>query len=703
MQEAPQDTKLKAEEVLKRNIENLEEAIQKFELAPEFKVTKTAEECLDAIDGSQQTFSALKTKDSHTPDFYSNAIERLAEAADIEAGIQWTINKDNNTLIRDGREGTGLKVSAYSELATAFNAARAADRMIRIQGGKIRTDEELTADEIAKITQIKEKILEVKNAIVVNPQQKIDLKAVNEFLVDVLKEDPRYKSLGDEKLYKQLNATKDIAGLEDKKYNICTIFTQYDSEGKPRTVFESEAMIPPLDDKYEEAKAEILAAQKKDFVATFEAYWGVLEAQETIPTQNLKTLPGLRNAYIKSVGEITGEGAKVFGSMMHTGTVASELETKTPNKIAEMNVRHMSEMGGALSDKGIVITTLNTPVMFGGIEKAAYDQLDAAVDKINNPNIKRGLTAMNDMKFVATSRLSAYRDALADLGSQLEKKGEHKAVAAYLQGKGSESAARGEIKDLSDPKQKKILEEAINLKSSVEPTVIGSTWRLIKQIPVLGILLSFLVKPFKMALNLFSGSKMSSSQKRTAGMAALSAMVNSEGLGKDIKMPCLSVHCKSGKDRTGAIGIDFTRRLIEAMFGHNKENLEKQINAGHVGKMAEFGGTPGCVGMKGHAGLSGEMYTEELLDKVGLKTAGNNKISQSKTTSKEIVPGVSKTISVIEVPKVNQVLPEEAINLLQNSQITTSSSNGSLETKPYTKRIEELQQQQNGNGIGAGG
>ena len=558
----------------------------------------------------QETFKQLKTKDSHTPDFYSNAIERLAEAADIEDGIQWTIDKDNNTLIRDGREGTGLKVSAYSELATAFNAARAADRMIRIQDGKIRKDEKLTDDEIAKISQIKAKILEVKRAIQGNPQQQIDLKAVNEFLVSVLKQDDRYKSLGDEKLYKQLNATKDIAGLEDKKYNICTIFTQYDSEDKPRTVFESEAMVPPLDDKYEDAKDEILAAQKKDFVDTFEAYWGVLEAQETIPTQNLKTLPGLRNAYVKSVGEITEEGINVFGSMMHTGTVASELETTTPNKIAEMNVRHMSEMGETLSDKGIVITTLNTPVMFGGIEKAAYDQLDAAVDKINNPNIKRGLTAMNDMKFVATSRLSAYRDALADLGSQLEKGEQHKAVAAYLQGKGSESAAREEINNPKlDSKQKKILYEAINLKSSVEPTVIGSTWRFIKQILVLGILLSFLVKPFKMALNIFSGSKMSSSQKRTAGMAALSAMVNSEGLGKNIKMPCLSVHCKSGKDRTGAIGIDFTRRLIEAMFGHNEKNLEKQINAGHVGKMAEFGGTPGCVGMKGHAGLSGEMYT----------------------------------------------------------------------------------------------
>ena len=60
---------------------------------------------------------------------------------------------------------------------------------------------------MAKISQIKAKILEVKKVIEKNPQQKIDLKAVNEFLVDVLKEDPRYKSLGDEKLYKQLNAT----------------------------------------------------------------------------------------------------------------------------------------------------------------------------------------------------------------------------------------------------------------------------------------------------------------------------------------------------------------------------------------------------------------------------------------------------------------------------------------------------------------
>lgn len=702
--------------ILDKNISDLQNAIQNFKLEPEFKGNRTITACLAEIDATQETFKQLKTKESHTPDFYSKAIERLAEASDIEAGVQWKTDKGNNTLIRDAREATGFKSnSVYAQLATAFNAARAADRMIRIQDGKIRKDEELSEAEKAKIQQIKDKILEVKGAIQGNPQHQIDLKAVNEFLVSVLKQDERYKTLDDEKLYKQLNATKDIAGLEDKKYNICTIFKQ----GEKHTVFESEAMIPPLDSDYESIKGDVLAANKKKdpFNADMvEAYWSTLGAQETIPTQNLKTLPGLRNAYVKSCGEITQDkGIVVFGRMMHTGTVASELKTTTPNQIADANVKHMAEMAKVSSkagNTGIVITTLNTPVglgSLGGIEQKAYDQLDAAVDAIGDPKIKRALTAMNDMKFTASSKIGAYRDVLDELGRNLEKtkKPEYKAVGEYLQGKGSESAAREEINNPKlDSKQKKILEEAINLKSSVEPTVIGSTWRFVKQIPILGLVLSFIARPLKFLWNVLRGPKMSSSQKRTAGIAALSAMVNKGALGEDIKMPVVSVHCKSGKDRTGAIGIDWSRRLFEAMFGHNQKNLENQVKAGHVGKMAEFGGTPGCIGMKGHAGLSGEMYTKELLDKIGLKTAGNNKISERKLSflqklglSKvpdEIVPGVSKVpepVSEQKKPKVNQITPEilqNSENIMRSSQLTHTSASDP-ETKTFTEEVQKGQ------------
>jgi hypothetical protein len=130
-----------------------------------------------------------------------------------------------------------------------------------MQDGVIRDDSALSDDEKTRIQEIKDKLAQVTDAVKTKPIQSIDLKALNGFLVGVLKQDEKYKK--DKDLLKKLNTTKDLAGLEDKKYNICTIYNQLDSSGETRTVFEADAMIPPLADNYEGLKQDVINANNK--------------------------------------------------------------------------------------------------------------------------------------------------------------------------------------------------------------------------------------------------------------------------------------------------------------------------------------------------------------------------------------------------------------------------------------------------------
>lgn len=655
---------------LQTNIDQLQQAIKGFAL--DTKQSNTTTDCLDTIKFDQTTFLGLKTAASHQPDFYSNAIEKLSEAADIEAGVQWTIDKTNNTLIRDARSATGLaQNSIYSQLATAFNSARAADRMIRMTDGVIRDDSKLNDSEKTRIQEIKDKLEKVTKNVKTNPEQSIDLKSLNGFLVGVLKQDERYSKDKDEKLLKQLNTTKDLAGLEDKKYNVCTIYNQLDSTGETRTVFEADAMIPPLADNYEGLKQDVIDANNKKSPFNgnmINAYWGALAAQETIPTQNLKTLPGLRNAYVKQVGEIKADKSiDVFGQTIHTGTVSSGLETKQENQIANANVRHMSAISKSLGNEQLIITSLNTPVL--GVESQAWSQLEKGVKK--DTNVQSALTPMNSFRRLVSPQVKSYDDSLKKLGNDL--KAAHPEVGKYLAGDwfASESNAKKSLAKIEDPKVKQTLELAIKTKSAVNEGMLGSFMRWCK---------SFFVT--------VEDHGMSRSLRQTGGMTALTSLVNKGALGKDIKMPAMSVHCKSGKDRTGATSIDSTRRMIEANIGQNAQNLEKQINAGHVGKMAEIGGTPGSVGMKPHCGLNGQIYTKDLLDKVGLKTAKNNKIEES--SKGNIVGEISQDIPKVQIKmskaenSIDPEIAQAATAILQNLE--------SPATEKQSTKVEKLEE-----------
>ncbi len=573
----------------------------------------------------------------YKPDFYSDAIIKLAEASDREAGVVWKIDETNNTIIRDARNARGLEQnSIYGQLATAFNSCRAADRMIRLKEDGIR-GEGLSEEEQNRIAEIQKLITEIADRVIKGEVESIDLSALNGELSTILRGDGRYSRLSEDKLLKSMNDMKDLACLEDRKYNICTVYNQKDGKGQDKIVFEAEAIIPPISNEMlanDGSKDSVTAAQKNAFnKSAVAAYWPTLTAQETIPTQCLGTMPGIRNGYVKFIGEV-GTERKSWCKSIHSGTVSSGLKVDGDrNKVASDNVEHIAS---SISDERIIFTTLNSPVrssilyftpiigwlamailkMFSIVKKEnnAYYQLNKAVKNKGDPKVKRALTPLNKMRFIAGQKVRAYDEALVKLGGVLPA--EYSAVGKYLQGQGSEKEAYKSLENIGDLTVRATLMEAIRTKSAVNE--------------------SFVVGAFRTTQPDDKG--MSRSLRQTAGMIALTSLVNSGVLGEGIKMPIIAYHCKSGKDRTGAASIEANRRIMSAILGVNdvssqtaKDNLDNQLKAGHTAKLAEIaGGTPGSIGIRPNPGLEDADTYGDKLAEICLETARNNKIEKSR-------------------------------------------------------------------------
>ena len=670
------------------NIAALERAIKQFDLNEETISNEGIE-----LDLTKPTFIGLKSmgpegKVVYQPDFYSDAIQKLAQASDREAGIIWKIDEENNTIIRDARKAEGLEQnSIYGQLATAFNSCRAADRMIRIDDrGVIRADP-LQSDEAKRVGEIQKLVKDIADGVAKGEVESIDLNALNRKLVSILGEDVRYKGQSDKALLKKMNVTKDLACLEDKKYNICTIYNQQDNNGEKRVVFEGEAIIPPISDEKlqdEEFKKNVIAAQKNSFNSNMvAAYFPALTAQETIPTQCLGTLPGVRNGYVKVIGEVKTEN-KRWSKSIHTGTVSSGLEIDNDkNYVARDNVAHIAN-NTPFQEQGVIFTSLNTPIrtpilhaipVMGWIIKSvadrfatvkkennAYYQLDSAVKSYKGEvKVKRALTPLNKMRVFGGQKIAPYDEALKELGGSIVR--EYQAVGKYLQGIGSEKEAYASLKDINNPIVKAALNEAIRTKSAVNESFIGGIFRTVQP----------------------DDKGMSRSLRQTAGMIALSSLVNSGVLGESIKMPVIAYHCKSGKDRTGASSTAVNNITMKVILGITadseiaKENLQKQLNAGHTAKLAEIGGgTPGAIGIRPNPGIESADIYKTLLEKICLRTSKNNKIDKVSQAGQPIVvknSGNTKKalISIKAVPPIALGVAEEAAKALETamtSQVT---------------------------------
>lgn len=684
------------------NTAALEKAIEQFDLNAETSSNKGIE-----LDLTKPTFIGLKSmgeggKVVYQPDFYSDAIQKLAQASDMEAGIIWKIDEENNTIIRDAREAKGLEQnSIYGQLATAFNSCRAADRMIRIGEEGIRADH-LQGYEPKRVEAIRTLVKTIADGVANGNVESIDLNALNRELVSILRGDVRYKGQSDKALLKKMNVTKDLACLEDRKYNICTIYNQQDNNGEKRVVFEGEAIIPPIsDEKLKDSgfKQKVIDAQKNPFNGNMvTAYFPALTAQETIPTQCLGTLPGVRNGYVKVIGEVKTEN-KRWSKSIHTGTVSSVLKIDgDENYVARDNVAHIAN-NTPFQEQGVIFTTLNTPIrtpllyaipVIGWIikivadrfatvkkENNAYYQLDAAVKSHKGQvKVKRALTPLNKMRVFGGQKIAPYDEALKELGSSIVA--EHQAVGRYLQGIGSEKEAYASLKDINNPIVKAALNEAIRTKSAVNESFIGGIFRTVQP----------------------DDKGMSRSLRQTAGMIALTSLVNSGVLGESIKMPVIAYHCKSGKDRTGAVSIEANRRSMNVILGITadseiaRENLKKQLNAGHTAKLAEIGGgTPGAIGIRPNPGIESADIYKNLLEKICLRTSKNNKIDKVSQDGQPIVVKGKKQngektkrvlISIKAVPPIALDVAEEAAKALETA-MTSQVTQGELASQGIGK------------------
>jgi hypothetical protein len=648
---------LNAKKRMDNNISNLDSAIKTFaaeKLKSQNENVQDPKSLLDKINFKTATFDTLKVEDHHIPDFYSSALQTLAEATDLQVGVEWEIYKENNTIIRDARNAKDLKQdSEYSKLSRLFNAARAADRMIRLgDDSEIRSDDDIDKLGKQQIQLIQSKLKEIVEDFQKNDNILMDDKAFNGFLIEVLKQHGKF-NLDNKILLKQLNTTKDLAGLEDKKYNICTIFNQQDQYGKDRIAFISEAIVPPLPDDYNANNQKL--RQKDRFNAEMvQAYWSTLSAQETIPTQNLKTLPGLRNAYVQTVGEIHNNSElTIFGKTIHTGTISSAIKGQDgTNYIANMNVAHLNKMNKAVHGPNatLTITSLNSADSFFGNkdDKRAVKQLTKAVKK--NIDVKRAVTPMNAFRNIFDSKLKVYNDELTSLGQALksaskeitnqEQKKAYQKVANYLKGswRKSDTDAIKAVDQLEDDKVKKILKLAIQTKKSMKKSLAAYLIKALNYI-LIGYPLAAI---FRLPSVLLSSDNQS--QERTSNMLLLTNLVNDDKNGIDglkHRMRNISPHCKSGKDRNGGMLIDWAKKTLEFHFGkheNNVDNLKNQISAGHMQRMAGWlgGGTPGGDGLKTHSGLSGKEYSKHIKN-IELKSAKKNKIKSCTKYAGEIV------------------------------------------------------------------
>lgn len=570
---------------------------------------------------------------------YETALLTLREAADTERGIKWHVDDTTNTIIRsnstiafDHAKLTGVTFSRYDYLQQIVNLYRAASEVAVLTGIPIGAylQSHFRNRAINALENMRTGINE--------DECRAYLRKTNTEACTLLKRMifPQY-TVGE--ISSLLRTAESFASLgEEKHYRIATTTKIGNKvlyqENTPITTLTTEQKECLQNYRTENWYRSLHPVEK----ALFEKHKDTIVAGTHIIPTLLRNIPGLRNAYKKTVKEFQEDidddtiAGETLGSYIHSASISgTQGNTKTRREVAKQTYQQLCS---ANPGKEVDVLVLCSRIPGQGIIDRFFPRLSKkifdtyVVDTTENAVGKKNLIVIptNALRCISKNTIGESCDRL--IKAYLEKydiqgQPEYRSLSSYL----SENVGRGslgyrhacrDIEKMATPKERRLAHEMVELRRlQLKQRGFGGR---------LNSLFETITAPFRKAPR-------NKNARIASKLPALWEKVQEDRV--------LCVSCKSGKDRTGYIAFLADSLLIEM----NNPILNPHaiqsalVETSHIQFLPSTqGGKPGCFGLKGVAvdRYDGESFsTMEKLFKDTAKYSSNialDKIDESDYT-----------------------------------------------------------------------
>jgi hypothetical protein len=535
---------------------------------------------------------------------WSKAIIKLDEIKDNRVGIVWHESSDlgvNGTraIVRDARGVTTDPQKLKKEAGEKY----AMQILNEVRGG-LALVEKSTSSERQK-EDARARLHYIAESAMVNIGS-LDSKTIKEFNTQIIYS--LEEMGGIPKAEKKLVFAKEVGNLKDEHCHIVTLTKAKDPQGKVHTVVEADIMLngltPEQRYQYETVRDSRKGARTK--IAWFDALDDykkdlvrdiipeILAGKKVMPTQFLKEMPGIKNAYEKTTairGLDDGEQLQVLTQSLHSGTPATRIEVgkKEKEQIVQENIKQLQSF--LPPDE-----KLNLNILYGRVvvpvpvinENDLYDQVHG-VDFGNDVSVTA--SSINRTRHLAGSLsnsagggrdIKTYEEVLRNIADGLTRPIEGKSAtltpeaANYFKtgSKADKKVMEEAIADINDPKLSTILKTMVRCRELADANTIQAAG--------------------SDNINLEMTAKMDviiGSAKIETGV--LHGVLSEEAV-KGI--PRSADFCKSGKDRTGYAETKISHEAVNAHLGIDKttdvgkklakENLLSQVAGNHTQEMA---------------------------------------------------------------------------------------------------------------------
>jgi hypothetical protein len=444
---------------------------------------------------------------------------------------------------------------------------------------------------------------------------------------------------------KKIAKAKDLMTLGDKQYHIATIHM---INGK--AVLESSVMLLPSGNKdsnnihagdyatIAEKRAEKVGVNWYDALPDYqkkiikEHAEAIAEGRVMLNNQ-VRTIAGVRQGYQTTLYQVEkGNSLKTIATTLHAGALSHH----GAGDAVETTARNINQVQGALGGVKLTVNILNSPSPLSIFD--ADNEIEERVrlaQKRPGTNGDIFLTPTNPLRFIAKNSNGEVSQVLAKIAPHIQNEPilmellHHEGVtqsSAMRQGtalieflqKGGNEKKYNELKEA--------LEKSVNNVKDEAPRKLG--------IALLhAVELQYRSNQRKGIMDVFRDSENQNAQI-AAHYKLLNSYINDHKVFGEMSVSPVLTHCKSGKDRTGAVEAltrvlaleDFMRIAGKEITPETRNKIAADLIKGSNLVIASGmnGGSPGCLGIKSGSMSSIPKHLQEGLGRLHNKNANNN-------------------------------------------------------------------------------
>ena len=560
----------------------------------------------DAFSNPNAVLSVSQIFEQQSRDDSKTQIDLLEALRDSFSGIMHHSDSAQPVLIRDARNASalGLDNDTQRKIANISKLIHIVDTSAAVKDAFIM--------ESIDTSNVSEEFNELLQQAVNNYEnnQDIDLSFYDRKMTEIA----QFNGISDAS--KKIKDGLNFRNLANNQRHIVTITSHKDSNNNAHVAVEADVMMIGLTEQ-QRSDYQAIKEREKVIPSWYERlpqhqqnlvrhYIDELLEGRVVPTQLKSILPGLRNAHSKEIYLTDQGGALTFiAQSVHMGALSFHGPGTYEEKleVAQENVKQLQEFfpeGAAVSD-----INLTSPVNVLDVEPEILRELsDIAAE---NKQFSQSTTPLNVLRYISRNYTDGYNEVFNKISDAFVDNVPQSIKEFIGNGKGSKNAVRRDLEksNLLSGDEKNVITAIIDAR-----ILLDKRW--------------FVADQDNRNLQLAASMKAIVSQihlRRGSNASLFDA--------KKLKaVPHFTSHCKSGKDRDGALETEFSGLVLHKELQlDKKEVLQSLVIGGHTQFMASAnGGFRGAHGIKGASKTALPSYYEGFQDQLVLKSADNNKL-----------------------------------------------------------------------------